>query len=115
MSAVLGAQSHQKDGNLIIGRTQGRACKFEEIGTHPAANYIAIADALTFHQGIGAKRKEERLRYLTRYWADQLLRHDRIRLNTSLNPEFSCAIANVQIEGVDTVKLKEFLWEKRPI
>lgn len=86
--------------------------KFEEIGTHPAANYIAIADALTFHQGIGAKRKEERLRYLTRYWAEKLLVHDRVRLNTSLNPEFSCAIANVQIEGIDSVKLKEFLWEK---
>lgn len=89
--------------------------KFEEIGTHPAANYIAIADALTFHQGIGAKRKEERLRYLTRYWVDQLMHHDRIQLNTSLHPEFSCAIANVQIKGVDTTKLKEFLWEKHRI
>lgn len=89
--------------------------KFEEIGTHPAANYIAIADALTFHQGIGAKRKEERLRYLTHYWANRLLEHDRVRLNTSLKPEFSCAIGNVQIEGVDTVKLKEHLWKAHRI
>ncbi len=28
--------------------------KFEEIGTHPAAPYLAIAEALTFHQGIGS-------------------------------------------------------------
>src|SRR5262249_12117344 len=27
--------------------------KFEEIGTHPAANYLAIAEALTLHHGIG--------------------------------------------------------------
>jgi selenocysteine lyase/cysteine desulfurase len=27
--------------------------KFEEIGTHPAANILAIADALTFHAAIG--------------------------------------------------------------
>ena len=27
--------------------------KYEEIGTHPAANYLAIGDALTFQQGIG--------------------------------------------------------------
>ena len=27
--------------------------KFEEIGTHPAANFVAIAEALTFHEGIG--------------------------------------------------------------
>ncbi len=86
--------------------------KYEAIGTHPAANYIAIAEALTFHQGIGPKRKEERLRYLRNYWAERLLQHDRVRLNTSLKPEFSCCIGNVQIEGVDTVKLKEHLWNQ---
>ena len=89
--------------------------KFEEIGTHPAANYLAIADALTFHQGIGAKRKEERLRYLTHYWAERLLTHDRIHLNTSLDPAYSCAIGNVQIKGIDTVKLKEHLWKAHRI
>src|SRR5215213_2990599 len=31
--------------------------KFEEIGTHPAANHNAIAEALTFPEGIGAQRK----------------------------------------------------------
>lgn len=89
--------------------------KFEEIGTHPAANYLAIADALTFHQGIGAKRKEERLRYLTHYWVEKLKRHDRIQINTSMNPAYSCAIANVQIKGVDTVELKKHLWAKHRI
>lgn len=89
--------------------------KFEEIGTHPAANYLAIADALTFHQGIGAKRKEERLRYLTHYWVEKLNRHDRIQINTSMNPAYSCAIANVQIKGIDTVELKKHLWAKHRI
>ncbi|WP_457654212.1 aminotransferase class V-fold PLP-dependent enzyme [Rhodocaloribacter sp.] len=89
--------------------------KFEEIGTHPAANYLAIAEALTFHQGIGAERKEARLRHLTRLWADRLLAHDRVRLHTSLKPEFSCAIATVQVEGVDTVKLGQHLWRKHRI
>ena len=85
--------------------------KFEEIGTHPAANFIAIADALTFHQGIGAKRKEERLRYLRDYWANALLQHDSIRLHTSLKPEFSCCIGTVQIKGIDTTALGEHLWK----
>ncbi len=62
--------------------------KFEEIGTHFAAPYLAIAEALTFHQGIGAKRKEARLRYLRDRWAKRLLQHDRVRLHTSLKPEF---------------------------
>ena len=38
--------------------------KFEEIGTHPAANHNAIAEAVAFHQGIGIERKVARLRYL---------------------------------------------------
>ena len=38
--------------------------KFEEIGTHPAANHNAIAEALVFLRGIGIERKAARLRYL---------------------------------------------------
>ena len=30
--------------------------KFEEIGTHPVAIGLGIAEALTFHQGLGAER-----------------------------------------------------------
>ncbi|MDX1547375.1 MAG: aminotransferase class V-fold PLP-dependent enzyme [Rhodothermales bacterium] len=89
--------------------------KFEEIGTHPAANFIAIADALTFHQGLGAERKDERLRYLTRYWAERLLAHDRVRLHTSLAPGRSCAIGTVQVEGVETGALARHLWDRHRI
>ncbi|QXD13832.1 aminotransferase class V-fold PLP-dependent enzyme [Rhodocaloribacter litoris] len=89
--------------------------KFEEIGTHPAANYLAVAEALTFHQGIGSRRKEARLRYLTDYWAERLLAHDRVRLHTSRKPAFYCGIATVQIEGIDPVRLGEYLWERHRI
>ncbi len=89
--------------------------KFEEIGTHPAANYLAIAEALTFHQGIGPARKEARLRYLTHYWAERLLDHDRVRLHTSLNPEFSCAIGTVQVEGIESGALASHLWNRHRI
>ncbi len=86
--------------------------KFEEIGTHPAANYLAIAEALTFHNGIGAERKEARLRYLRDRWAKRLLQHDRIRLHTSLKPQYSCGLANFQLEGIDPVQLANHLWKK---
>ncbi len=89
--------------------------KYEEIGTHPAAPYLAIGEALTFHQGIGGKRKEARLRYLRDYWARALLEHDRFRLNTSLDPAFSCGIGNVQLEGVDTGALNTWLWNRHRI
>lgn len=89
--------------------------KYEEIGTHPAANYLAIADALTFHEGIGAARKEARLRYLRDYWAMRLLEDERVTLHTSLDPAFSCCLANVQIAGVEPVDLVQHLWNRHRI
>jgi selenocysteine lyase/cysteine desulfurase len=89
--------------------------KFEEIGTHPAANYLGIAEALTFHLGIGPKRKEARLRYLRDRWAKYLASFDRVRLHTSLRPEFSCGIATVQIDGIDSRKLAGYLWKRHRI
>jgi isopenicillin-N epimerase len=89
--------------------------KFEEIGTHPAANAIAIAEALTFHEGIGPARKAARLRYLRERWARRLMESDRVRLLTSLDPRFSCGIATVAVEGIDTARLGAHLWERHRI
>ena len=89
--------------------------KFEEIGTHPAANALAIAEALTFHEAIGPKRKEARLIHLRNYWAHRLLVHPRVRLHTSLRPGLACGIATVQIEGVDAGKLCDWLWREHRI
>jgi selenocysteine lyase/cysteine desulfurase len=85
--------------------------KFEEIGTHPAANYLAIGEALTFHQGIGADRKTERLRYLTSYWADQLLMDDRVKLQATLDPGQSCGIGVVDVDGIDCAAISRYLWD----
>src|SRR5256712_8171813 len=52
-------------------KQKGDIRKFEEIGTHSAAPKLAIGESLLFHNGIGGKRKEARLRYLSRYWMDQ--------------------------------------------
>ena len=86
--------------------------KFEEIGTHPAANYLAIGDALTFHQGIGSKRKEARLIYLRDRWAKRIQNHNRIRLHISLRPNKACGIATIQINGIDSSDLAGHLWKK---
>lgn len=89
--------------------------KYEEIGTHPAANHNAIAEALTFHNGVGVERKAARLRYLRDRWAVRLKDQPRVQLLTSLAPEMSGAIATVNIEGVDPRALKEHLWERRRV
>ncbi len=89
--------------------------KFEEIGTHSAAPKLAIGEALLFHNGIGAKRKEARLRYLSRYWMNRLKGMPRIRFHTSFDENQSCAIANVQIEGINPIALGNYLFEKHRI
>ena len=86
--------------------------KFEEIGTHPAANHNAIAEALSFHEGIGAERKAARLRYLRDRWAKRLARNPKAHIHTSFDPAQSCAIANVQINGVPTGKVVTRLWDR---
>ncbi len=89
--------------------------KFEEIGTHPAANFLAIAEALVFQNGIGTANKAARLRYLRDRWARRLLAQDRVRLHTSMKDEFACAVATVQIEGIDSADLQRHLWHAHRI
>jgi len=84
--------------------------KYEEIGTHPAANHNAIAAALAFHQGIGAERKIARLRYLRDRWAKRLLEEsDRVAILTPLDSPYSGAIGLVDVEGIDIAKLPGWL------
>jgi selenocysteine lyase/cysteine desulfurase len=45
--------------------------KFENLGTRNMAAEMAIGAAVDFHNVIGAKRKEERLRYLKNYLAEK--------------------------------------------
>lgn len=89
--------------------------KFEEIGTHSAAMRLAIGEAVLFHNAIGGKRKEARLRYLSRYWMNKLKDVPKIGFNTSFDENQSCAIANVKIEGVDPVQIGSYLMAKHKI
>jgi len=90
--------------------------KFEEIGTHPAANHNAIAAALAFHRSIGAERKIARLRYLRDRWAKRLLAaSDRVTIPTQLDTPWAGAIAMVSVEGLDAGKLGAWLLDKHKI
>jgi isopenicillin-N epimerase len=91
--------------------------KYEEIGTHPAANHNAIVAALAFHRSIGADRKIARLRYLRDRWARALLAADpRVKVWTPLGDNApSGGIGLVQIQGIDSAKLAQSLWEKHRI
>ncbi len=85
--------------------------KYEEIGTHPAANHNAIAVALAFHRTIGSERKVARLRYLRDRWAKRLLAdgNGRVRILTPLDSPLGAGIGFISIDGLDPNKLGSWL------
>ena len=86
--------------------------KFEAIGTHPAGIRAGIAEALAFHQAIGAERKAARLRYLTMRWANALKPNPRIKIHSSMLPGETWGLALVGVEGVDARALSQFMMDK---
>jgi len=86
--------------------------KFEEIGTHPASQRNAITEALNFHDSIGGERKAERFRYLRKRWSNQLRQLPGVKILNSEDPEQSCAIGFISVDGLDAPKLSEYLWKK---
>jgi len=89
--------------------------KFEDVGTHPAANALAVAEAMLFTQAIGIDNKAARLVYLRDRWANALRRHPRVRLHTSLRPGRAYAVAMVEVEGVEPGAIYDELWSKHRI
>jgi isopenicillin-N epimerase len=92
---------------------RGDIRKFEEVGTHPAANHNAILVALAFHRAIGGERKLARLRLVRDRFARALLAESpRVRVRTPLDDPRSGAVTIVEVEGLDPVKLYQWLWSK---
>lgn len=89
--------------------------KFEHYGTHPEPIWLAAGEAVTFHHGIGAKRKEERLRYLKNYWARALEKFPGVKILTSFDPAQSCGIGTFTVENLDVIRLSQILFEKHKV
>ncbi len=86
--------------------------KLEHIGTHPVSSNLTIASALRFHNAIGTKRKEERLRYLKNYWAERVKDFPGVVLNVPLAEEQSCGLGNVGVEGITPADLAKRLYDE---
>src|SRR5690349_7763882 len=86
--------------------------KFEEVGTHPAANHNAIADALVYNENIGIDRKAARLRHLRDRWGHRLAENPKCKILHSPDPAQSCGIGFLAFNGVDPVKIHDALWSK---
>ncbi len=85
--------------------------RLNHTGTQPVHTVLAINDALDFHESIGIRRKEARLRWLQLYWTRQIRGHRRIYFNTPSDPARTGAIANVGITGMEPAALGQALFD----
>ena len=86
--------------------------RLNHIGTHPVHTDLAINDAIDYLELIGIKRKEKRLRYLQRYWSDALRDTENVMINTPVETNRSCGIANVGISHLKPPELARTLLEE---
>lgn len=83
--------------------------KFEALGTRSFPAEHAVAHAIDFHNVIGADRKEERLRYLKEYWTEQVENIDGVKLYTSRQAQYACALSVFGIDGMDCSEIERTL------
>jgi len=89
--------------------------KFETLGTRPFFIEQAIGKAIEFHDMIGIQRKQQRLHYLKNYWMERVKQLPNVKLNTSLDPKWGCAIGHVLVEGKKAAELDAFFFDKYKI
>lgn len=89
--------------------------KFETLGTRSFCIEQAIGEAVNFHNAIGSKRKEERIRYLKNYWANKVKDVPKVKLHTSLKADYSCAICGVTVDGMTPGELDAALFNSYKI
>jgi len=94
------ASSPRQDNNIR---------KFEEIGTHPAANPDSICEAIVFNQNIGIERKLARLRYLRDLWANKLAQNPKVKILHNTDPAMSAGIGMFAVTGADPRALVDTL------
>ncbi|MBB3222352.1 aminotransferase class V-fold PLP-dependent enzyme [Pseudoduganella umbonata] len=83
-----------------VGHAPGDIGRLGHFSAVPPAPILAIEDALRFHGSIGTRNKEERLRYLARYWMERVRDVPGVRLYTPRDPRRHGALASFGIAGI---------------
>ena len=89
--------------------------RLNHIGTHPVHTDLAISNSIDYLKWIGIERKENRMRFLQRYWSDKLRNVNNVIVNTPHDIERSCGIGNVGLTNMSPSKMEDLLFEKYKI
>ena len=85
------------------------------IGTHPVHTDLAISNSIDYIKWIGMKKKEERMRFLQRYWSDKLRGLKNVIVNTPEDNHRSCGIGNVGLTNMSPSEMSKTLFKKYQI
>ena len=102
---ILAGHVHERD-NIM---------RLNHIGTHPVHSDLAINDAIDYLESIGIERKQNRLRYIQRYWSDKLRFKNNIIINTPIEIQRSCGIANIGVKNKTPDELSKILFNEYSI
>jgi selenocysteine lyase/cysteine desulfurase len=86
--------------------------RLNHIGTHPVHTDLAISNSIDYIKWIGIERKENRMRFLQRYWSDQLRNIKNVVVNTPIDIQRSCGIGNVGLTNMSPSKMENILFDK---
>jgi selenocysteine lyase/cysteine desulfurase len=89
--------------------------KFETLGTRSFPIEQGIGEAVNFQNGIGSKRKEERIRYLKNYWATRVQNIPKVKIHTSFKDQYACGICGVSVDGMTPGELDSALYSNYKI
>jgi selenocysteine lyase/cysteine desulfurase len=89
--------------------------RLNHIGTHPVHTDLAIENAIDYHNMIGSKRKEERLRFIQHYWTSRVRDYKNVVVNTPKEQHRHAGIGNVGIKGMKPADMAKTLLEKYKI
>jgi len=89
--------------------------RLNHIGTHPVHTDLAISNSIDYIKWIGMERKENRMRFLQRYWSDQLRNIKNVVVNTPIDMQRSCGIGNVGLTNMSPSKMENILFDKYSI
>ena len=101
---------------LANGNTNKNDIKrLNHIGTHPVHTDLAISNSIDYIKWIGVRKKEERMRFLQRYWSDKLRGFKNVIVNTPEDNHRSCGIGNVGLTNMSPSDMAKTLFKNYKI
>ena len=93
----------------LTGSHTLKLASLKQAGTYSPAPIMAILDALQFHQSIGTRNIEGRLRHLNQYWIRQIHHLSEIKYHTPIDTQRFCGIIAISIDGIPAQQVVDYL------